>query len=162
MEVFVSDHAAVRRLARTMVVGLALSTTTSLLAACSTPSATRDLEYALGCCALGTGVVGGTLVATSVVYDPRARQDDGAFIPVADQEGVSLLPWGIGIGVVGVAAGGTLIAIAALTEIPEDKVAVTTPTQRTVPTSTDVSEPLADVLDADATVIGSPDAVVAP
>jgi hypothetical protein len=89
--------------------------------ACATSSETRNLEYGLGGCALGVGVIGGGLVASSVVYDPRARNEDGSFVPVADQEGVSLLPWGVGIGVVGVATGSALIAAGALTPVPDEE-----------------------------------------
>ena len=95
---------------------------TSLLAGtgCATASATRDLFFVTGGCLIGTGAIGGVTVGTSVIYDPSARDDDGAFVPVADQEGQSLLPVGVGIGLVGLLGGGALLVAGGLMEVPEE------------------------------------------
>ncbi len=103
--------------ARAWPRALALVVAASSLAGCGTPRATQQLDCALGGCLVGAGAIGGVTVGTSVLYDPNARDPDGAFVPVADQEGVSLLPWGIAIAVAGVVTGGAFLVAAALIDV---------------------------------------------
>ncbi len=88
-------------------------------AGCATTEGNRDLFHATGACLVATGVVGGVTVGTSVIYDPAARDEDGAFVPVADQEGTPLWPWGVGIATVGVLGGSALFVAAALLDEDE-------------------------------------------
>jgi hypothetical protein len=111
---------ATRRLsARVSARALALALAAPAATGCGTPRATQQLELAVGGCLVGAGVVGGVTVGTSVVYEPNARDADGAFVPVADQQGVSLLPWGVAIAVAGLVTGGAFLVAGALIDVDE-------------------------------------------
>jgi len=138
------------------LVTAAMVVAATSMTACATSSETRNLEYGLGGLTVGAGVIGGALVGTTVLFDPRERNDDGSFVPVADQEGVSLWPWGVGIAVVGVGVGGALIAAGALTPVDNEKSASTTPAM-TPATTTTTTEEVAALLDLDATSLTSPE-----
>jgi hypothetical protein len=105
--------------ARVSARALALALAAAAATGCGTPRATQQLELAVGGCLVGAGAIGGVTVGTSVVYEPNARDADGAFVPVADQQGVSLLPWGVAIAVAGLVTGGAFLVAGALIEVDE-------------------------------------------
>ncbi len=72
------------------------------------PDSTKGWTYwglAGGCGLIGCGLVTGACMSPFVFFDPRAKDDSGAYVPVDEQPGVALWPYALAV-----AGGATVLA----------------------------------------------------